>query len=246
MKKARIDIRSIRRGEIVEAAVAVIAEQGIQNLSLSEIEAKAEMSRGQLTYYFKTKEEILLAVFDRLLELTYQRLGMPPGQDPAAPPREPSAWPWVEHLLTRLVTEPPVSPEFGCLQFTFLSQIGHRDDYRRRLATLYEEWRSGMAQGLASDLAQSGRAPAVSPRTLASLVQALLHGCGVQLAADPEAFDRAEMLHLCLDLLGSVLRKQARDRRTRAPAAGKTAHANGTPRGGRAGQRPRPKSTNHD
>src|SRR2546425_12097990 len=64
-KSSRIDIAGIRRQQIVEAAVAVIAEQGIQNLSLSEIEKKIGMSRGQLTDYYKAKEEILLAVFDR-------------------------------------------------------------------------------------------------------------------------------------------------------------------------------------
>src|SRR5437667_5134552 len=115
MKSQRIDIASIRRDQIVEAAVAVIAEQGLQNLSLSEIEAKAGMSRGQLTYYFPTKEEILLAVFDHLVLLMYQRIG-----EPAAAGQEPSAWGWVEHLFEKLLAQPPVSPEFGCLQYTFL------------------------------------------------------------------------------------------------------------------------------
>src|SRR5439155_1198287 len=67
-KNGRIDIASIRREQIVQAATAVIAEQGLQHLSLSEIEKKVGMSRGQLTYYFKAKEDILLAVFDRLLQ----------------------------------------------------------------------------------------------------------------------------------------------------------------------------------
>ena len=61
--------------------VAVIAEQGLHNLSLSEIENKAGMKRGQLTYYFRHKEDILLAVFDRVIQLMYQRLGRPPGVD---------------------------------------------------------------------------------------------------------------------------------------------------------------------
>src|SRR5436309_663739 len=81
MKSTRIDVGSIRREQIIEAAVAVITEQGIQNLSLSEIENKAGMSRGQLTYYFRVKEDILLAVFDRLLQLMYQRLGKPEGAE---------------------------------------------------------------------------------------------------------------------------------------------------------------------
>src|SRR5947209_4584884 len=140
MSIPRIDIRSIRRGQVIEAAAAIIAEQGLQNLSLSEIEKKTGMSRGQLTYYFRAKEEILLAVFDRLVQLMYQRIGTPNG-DARAPP---GGWEWVQHLLQQLLGRLPVSPEFSCLQYTFLSQIGHREDFRRRLASLYEGWRSAM------------------------------------------------------------------------------------------------------
>jgi AcrR family transcriptional regulator len=199
-----IDVGSIRRQQIVEAAVAVIAEQGIQNLSLSEIEQKAGMSRGQLTYYFPAKEDILLAVFDRVLQLMYQRLGSPENSA-GVPCHEQTGWDWIQHLLRSLLLKPPISPEFGCLQFTFLSQVGHREDFRQRLATLYEEWRSNMTQGLTVDLAKGpGRRP-VSPRALATLVQAILHGLGMQAAADPQAFDRQEMVDLCLDVLGNYL-----------------------------------------
>jgi AcrR family transcriptional regulator len=201
MKSQRIDVASIRREQIVEAAVAVITEQGLQNLSLSEIEKKARMSRGQLTYYFPTKEDILLAVFDRLVLLTYQRIGTPQGQTDG----QMSGWLWVRHLLETLLAHPPVSPEFGCLQYTFLSQIGHREDFRRRLATLYEGWRTNMALGLANDMVKRRAARAVSPRAMATLVQAILHGLSMQRAADPDAFDHREMLQLCLDVLGSFL-----------------------------------------
>src|ERR1700756_582583 len=116
MKQTRIDIGSIRREQIVEAAVTVIAEQGLQNLSLSEIEKKAAMSRGQLTYYFPAKEDILLAVFDRLLELMYKRIGTPAGQAS----EQASGWAWVQHLLGTVPDQPEASPEFHCLQYAFL------------------------------------------------------------------------------------------------------------------------------
>src|SRR5437868_14873174 len=104
MKQTRIDVGAIRREQIVAAAVAVIAEQGLQNLSLSEIEKKAGMSRGQLTYYFPTKEAILLAVFDRLVLLMVQRIGTP-GEQACEPP---GGWDWVEHLFNKLLNQPPV------------------------------------------------------------------------------------------------------------------------------------------
>jgi AcrR family transcriptional regulator len=226
MKTPRIDIASIRREQIVEAAVAVITEQGLQNLSLSEIETKAGMSRGQLTYYFRTKEDILLAVFDRLVLLTHQRVGTPPGQQACEPG---SGWDWVRHLLETLLADPPVSPEFGCLQYTFLSQIAHREDFRRRLASLYENWRSNMAQGLGADMARRPAARRVSPRAFATLVQAILHGLAMQRAADPDAFDEQEMQELCLDVLGTYLWGEQ--------PAGKQRRARGTARNARNGAR---------
>src|SRR5438128_4108623 len=113
MKNGRVTIAEIRRTEIVEAAAAVIAEQGIQHLSLSEIEAKAGMSRGQLTYYFKSKEDILLAVFDRVLQLMYQRLGTPPGAHECDDVQR-SGWQIICYLLEAMLTKPPISPEFNC------------------------------------------------------------------------------------------------------------------------------------
>jgi AcrR family transcriptional regulator len=201
MKSQRIDIASIRRDQIVEAAVAVITEQGLQNLSLSEIETKAGMSRGQLTYYFPAKEDILLAVFDRLVWLTYERIGTPQGQTSG---ENPSGWDWARHLLGHLLGR-AVSPEFECLQYTFLSQIGHREDFRKRLADLYENWRSNMAHGLARDIEEKPSIRAISPRALSTFVQALLHGLSMQRAADPNAFDHLEMTRLCLDILGTYM-----------------------------------------
>jgi AcrR family transcriptional regulator len=201
-KSRRGDVAARRRRQIVEAAVAVIAEQGIQNLSLSEIEKKASMARGHLTYYFPAKEDILLAVFDHLLGLMYERVGTPGGGDPC----DQRGWDWVRHLLAMVLLRPPASPEFHALQYTFLSQIGHRADLRKRLASLYEEWRGNLTRGMAGELADSPDPPAADPRLLGTLVQAILHGLAMQLAADPMAFDREAMYRLCLDVLGNYVR----------------------------------------
>jgi len=162
-----------------------------------------------VTYYFRTKEEILLAVFDRLLELMYERArGGNALPDDAACQK--GGWEFVQMLLAAVLRrEPQSNPEFHSLQYTFLSQIAHREDFRLRLAKLYEEWRSHMAEGLSAELPQGGK-PA-SPRAVATLVQAVLHGLSMQLAADPESFDREEMLDLCLDLLGSYLQTRPRN-----------------------------------
>jgi AcrR family transcriptional regulator len=206
MHQARVDVGRIRREQIVEAAVAVITEHGLQSLSLSAIEKRAGMSRGQLTYYFPSKEDILLAVFDRLLKMMQERVRAA-GDAPCHATG--TARDRLRLFLTYVLLNPPSVPEFHALQYTFLSQIGHREDYRQRLADLYEAWREHMAADLAANLA---RRPGltVSARTFASLVQALLHGLAMQRAADPNAFDRQEMLTLCLDILGRYLQPEGK------------------------------------
>jgi AcrR family transcriptional regulator len=226
MKTPRIDIGTIRREQIIEAAVAIIAEQGLQNLSLSEIEQRAGMSRGQLTYYFPTKEDILLAVFDRLIQLMKQRIEAADG-GPNPCIAGGTAWERLQHFLTLVLLTPPNMPGFHSLQYTFLSQIGHREDFRARLANLYEEWRGHMAEDFAREPPAGGPGPAVSPRTLASFVQALLHGLAMQRAADPAAYDRQEMLALCLDVLGNYLRPAQQE----SPSGKARGRANGRSRG---------------
>lgn len=204
MKTSRINIGSIRREQIVDAAVAVIAEQGLQNLSLSEIEKRAGMTRGHLTYYFATKEAILLGVFDRLLQLMCQKHEVPSGPESEFP--MPESVEEVFRLILEIVLEPQANAEFHALQYTFLSQIGHREDFRQRLASLYEDWRCHMAEQLTADQKKGRTTRSVSPRAMACLIQAILHGLAIQLEADPNAFHRQEMQELCLDVVGSYLK----------------------------------------
>jgi AcrR family transcriptional regulator len=212
MKNGRINIGSIRREQIVDAAVSVIAEQGIQNLSLSEIEKKVGMSRGQLTYYYKAKEEILLAVFDRLLHLMCEQ------HDEPEHPFASLAWlDVVRHLLDMILQDPPAHPEFHALQYTFLSQISHREDFRQKLAGLYEEWRSNMIDGIKRDVKKRPAVRKVSPRAMATLVQAMLHGLAMQKAADPHAIDSREIVRLCLDMLETYLWGAAPAKKPRQP-----------------------------
>jgi AcrR family transcriptional regulator len=198
------EVARARREQIIAAAIDVITSQGLHNLSLSKIETRAGVARGQLTYYFPTKEDILLAVFDRLLLLLVQQFS--DGQDPDVRHGIPGVWDMVRKILNTTLNAPPrFGPEFHALQYTFLAQIAHREDFRQRLATHFAEWRQVMAahwQVTAKPTALLAKN--VSGKTVASFVQALAHGLTVQLAADPAAFDRTEMLELCLTVLAPL------------------------------------------
>lgn len=56
------------REEILNAAVGVLNENGINSTTFRQIAAKLAISDGHVRYYFKTKEVLLLAIFEKLNE----------------------------------------------------------------------------------------------------------------------------------------------------------------------------------
>src|SRR5262245_24050342 len=104
--KGLSDVARRRRDEIMDAAEAIIAGEGIDELSLKKIETRAGMSRGQLTYYFPTRESILLAVYERMLRrMIRERLSSDGPQ-----PMTGRAWDCFRHALAGHLGLDPASP----------------------------------------------------------------------------------------------------------------------------------------
>jgi AcrR family transcriptional regulator len=191
-----------RREEIMDAAEAVISEYGIDELSLAKIEARADMSRGQLTYYFPTRESILLAVYDRMLRRMIRDVLTGDGPKPmTGRARDCFRFALERHL------EPgghERGKELFSLLCTFLARIHHRPDYRAKLSEMYRGWRGHIAADVADSVPEPHPIP---PVIAASVIQALLQGLEIQLMIDPEAFDRTAMFDACCRLLAPVFGK---------------------------------------
>ena len=58
--------RGDTRQRIQDVALELFAEQGYEKTSLREIAERLEVTKAALYYHFKTKEEILVSIFDDL------------------------------------------------------------------------------------------------------------------------------------------------------------------------------------
>jgi AcrR family transcriptional regulator len=65
----RINITAIRRRQIVNAAIAVMASKGWNETSIDEITKEADVSRGLVSYHFKDKADLLSGVLARCQEV---------------------------------------------------------------------------------------------------------------------------------------------------------------------------------
>ncbi len=57
-----------RKNDIIKAATELFSQQGFHATSTHQVAKLAEVSEGIIFYYFKTKEEILLAIFEEAFD----------------------------------------------------------------------------------------------------------------------------------------------------------------------------------
>ncbi|MEW6718403.1 MAG: TetR/AcrR family transcriptional regulator [Chloroflexota bacterium] len=64
----RPDVSEERRNQILEAASRIFAKSGFYEARMDDIAEEADLSKGTLYWYFKSKDEIIIAIFERLFE----------------------------------------------------------------------------------------------------------------------------------------------------------------------------------
>ncbi len=65
----------IRRAEILDEAFRLFLERGYDNVSLNDLISEAGLSKGLFYHHFESKEALLLALFERISEESYEALG---------------------------------------------------------------------------------------------------------------------------------------------------------------------------
>ncbi|VWD13935.1 TetR family regulatory protein [Burkholderia lata] len=59
--------RSSSRDRLLDAAAELVANQGIQNLTIEAVAAAAKVTKAGLVYHFKTRDDLLAALIERVV-----------------------------------------------------------------------------------------------------------------------------------------------------------------------------------
>jgi len=54
-----------RRNQLLDIALTLFAERGVENVSMKDLAAEVEVAQGLIYHYFRSKDELLAAVFQR-------------------------------------------------------------------------------------------------------------------------------------------------------------------------------------
>jgi AcrR family transcriptional regulator len=195
---ARLDINAIRRRQIIDAAVAVMAEKGWAETSIDEATRRAEVSRGLVSYHFKDKADLLSGVLARCQEIFNESVAQAQkeGQNPVETMRA------VTRIGIELAKVNPVPYEVF-VQFTASAKRDPRlgDEVR----ALWEGFRRATAAAIrAGQRAGLFRADLDADAAAARHIGAVT-GVALQWLLEPGAFDFEETERQTIDMLMGYL-----------------------------------------
>ncbi|MCO1339913.1 TetR family transcriptional regulator [Kocuria polaris] len=197
-QKERTFIEQARRLQIADAAAEVVAELGYAKASLARIAEKAGISKGVITYHFRSKDEILRLVATRFFDRCWQYM------EPRILAEETATGQvkmWVGSQLAYFSTHR--------VEFLAMAEImtNHRGDdgtlaYTKEISEEVE----GVAEILRNGQ-ESGELRRFDPRSVANIILRSTDGVLGSWAADPH-LDLMSQSEVLLDFIEHAIRKE--------------------------------------
>lgn len=171
---------------ILDALLAVAAERGFDAVSVRTVAAAAAVSPAQVQYYFRSKQQLLLAAHERVHERITARLLAVPRTGPAA-----------ERLRGYLLAWLPLDDERRADATVWLAFTAAAVS-NPELAAAVRDGDAGVLRALTAVLveaqADGSLAPDADPGEVAGLVLAVLDGLSVRALSHPRPADLVPVL----------------------------------------------------
>jgi TetR/AcrR family transcriptional repressor of nem operon len=161
------------RDQILDAAARLIHLQGYHGTALDDVLRESGVGKGNLYYYFKSKEDLGYAIIDRLVRGFVERTLEPAFADPEGDALA-QIHGFLERVLDNLRQRNCVG---GCPIGNLASELSDvHEGFRRRLAEIFVQWRATLAGALRRGQAAGTVSAGCDPDGLAHFLVAALEG----------------------------------------------------------------------
>ena len=137
------NLRSLRRTQIIGAARAIVARDGLEALTIAELEKQLGYSRGVITYHFKNKDEIV----ESLLASAIDEIDRATRAEVAAASKDERAGAVIRAVVRGFVGH----PEAVRILVSFWGRIHTEPRIRKANAALYARYRRDAVSALRCD-----------------------------------------------------------------------------------------------
>ncbi|WP_392962480.1 TetR/AcrR family transcriptional regulator [Streptomyces sp. LN245] len=185
------------REEVLAAAMEMIAERGLEKLTMAALGREVGMSSGHLLYYFRTKDELLL----RTLEWSEGRLGTERGRLLAA---RGTARERLDAYVDLYVPDGHRDPHWTLWLEVWNHSQNADDDARERQAAIEGAWHRDLVALLAEGVSRGEFRPVDADRFGARL-RALMDGFSIHVAIGLRGTSRDQVLSHVKEFLDASL-----------------------------------------
>lgn len=189
-----------RRGELIEATLAVIAEEGLRAATLRNVAERAGVSNGLIRHHFLGKRQMILDAYAATVErmtapglAALARTDLPPRQRLAA---------FVRASLDPSLSEPKLFSTWAA----FVALVHVDADFEAIHRAGYRDYQAQFEPLITAVLAETGRADAARPAAdLAVQLNALIDGLWIESSLLARDFPDGTLIELALDGVARIL-----------------------------------------
>lgn len=174
-----------RREQILEAARTVAGRETLAGLTIRRVADEAGLSNGLVLFHFKSKELLLMALLERLLEQTVGESERALEECAHPDPREA-----FRSYLRREIERLPRERERVELFFDYWVMGTRSPEIRSRVRGALERYRQRISALTASLLSTLPAPPGgMTSEGMAAVAVSFIEGCALQAVIDPARFD---------------------------------------------------------
>ena len=196
-KTVSADRRDVRRQQLIEATISVIGRKGYAGTRLADVASQAKVSYGVVGFYFRTKEDLLLATLQWLADeytSVWREAVEKAGPSPVARLRAIIG----ADFSPRIASEKKIA-----VWYAFWAEGRTRPKYRNLCAQLYNDYH-WQVRTIVEELIEQGGHEDVDAHQVTVAINAMTDGMWLDLQIQPRDFDREEAKKAIEMFLGKV------------------------------------------
>lgn len=195
----RPDVSVARKNQILDAATAVFARLGFHEARMDDIVHESGLSKGTLYWYFKSKEEIITAISQRLFTADIAQLEGLLTAEGTVSER-------LMQLMQRRVLGLQRTSNMIPILFEFYAAAVHQDDVRQFIVVYFQQFHELLVALVQQGIDQGEFRP-VKAVEAATTLDALFEGLVMRWLVDPHATHWDELGESAIQLLLVGLKK---------------------------------------
>jgi TetR/AcrR family transcriptional repressor of bet genes len=190
-------VKEVRRKQLIDATIRAIGRVGYANATLTHVASEAGLSPGIVNFYFKSKEQLLIATLEQIAEeySAFWQAAINKGKvAPAA---------GLEAMIEADFHPTVCNVEKVSIWYAFWAEARSNASYHDVVSRLEQDYLA-QTETLCARIIQEGGYEGVSAGDVATGLNAMIDGMWFDCLMEPKAFNRAEAKRICRQYLASV------------------------------------------